>query len=294
MKKRLFLFVIIFILINLPAISMLIPDDYPDTIVSIEYCDKLNGQCKSLATGFLVGYKAGRKDVSGQNLYHYFLVTNRHVFEGLDKVDLKFNHHSLGTKHYPIELIQNGKPIWKTHPDKNIDAAVLYLNISYLKGDQAKYKYFLDDGRYIAYKNNFTDLGISLGDSVFILGFPLGLIGQNEKFVIVKSGIIARLHELLVKTDKGYSKGFLIDSSIFPGNSGSPVIVKPTIEALSGTKPVDSPYVIGIISAYIPYKTENSGLTLVVPMDYVRDITLEYVKELEETIKQRNMMSTKG
>lgn len=263
MKKILFLFVIIFILASPTAISMLLPNDYPDAVISIELCNESEKQCRSIATGFLVGFESGRKDENGNNLYHYFLVTNRHVFEGLNKVYLKFNHHTQGTKHYPIELIQNNKPIWRMHRDPSVDVAILHLNIPYLKGDQSSYKYFIDKD-FIAYHDKFPELGISLGDEVFILGFPLGLVEQDKKFVIVKSGTIARLDEIVLKDEKGNPlKGFLIDSSIFPGNSGGPVIIKPTNVTLSTTKAVNFPYVIGIISSYIPYKTENSGLTLV-------------------------------
>lgn len=302
MKKTLFIFVIIFMLVSHPAISMLLPTDYTDAVISIELCDYEHKKCNPHATGFLVGYDSGQKGKDGETLYHYFLVTNRHVFDNLNSVDLKFNHHTLGYKYYTVNLKQGGKQIWKAHHDPTIDIAVLYLNIPHLKKDGAKYKYFLDDGEYIAYKDRFEELGISLGDDVFVLGFPLGLVESGKKYVIVKSGIIARLNEIILDNQKG----FLIDSSIFPGNSGSPVIIKPTNVKLSDTKAARFPHIIGIISSYIPYIqtayvptpkgweervkfTENSGLALVVPMDYARDIALGYVKEIEQALKQKAM-----
>ncbi len=75
---------------------------------------------------------------------------------------------------------------------------------------------------------------------------------------------------------------------MFPGNSGGPVVVKPTAESLAGAKPVMKAYVIGVVKSYIPYRDvayslvtnaptprvafmENSGLAYVVPIDFVKE-----------------------
>lgn len=90
-------------------------------------------------------------------------------------------------------------------------------------------------------------------------------------------------------------KVFLIDASIFPGNSGSPVFLKPEIASIEGTNAINKSYLLGVISGYRTYEdtaysqitgqpvikiTENSGLANVVPADYIPDA----VKELEHRL----------
>src|ERR1019366_8874960 len=59
------------------------------------------------------------------------------------------------------------------------------------------------------------------------LGFPLQLVGGERNYVIVRHGTIARIGDMLA----GTNKNFLVDTFIFPGNSGGPVILKPEMMA---------------------------------------------------------------
>ena len=49
-------------------------------------------------------------------------------------------------------------------------------------------------------------------------GVPLGEAGEERNYVIVRQGIIGRIQHWL----KGDARTFLIDATIFPGNSGGP------------------------------------------------------------------------
>ena len=112
------------------------------------------------------------------------------------------------------------------------------------------------------------------------LDFPWGGVMASERqYVISRTGIIARLRDALERTNND----FMIDSMIFPGNSGGPVINKPEIISIEGTNSVPSPYLIGIVASYLTYTDtavskqtgqsrvvfeENSGLAVVIPADY--------------------------
>ena len=61
------------------------------------------------------------------------------------------------------------------------------------------------------------------GDGAFIIAFPLGLVGKQQNYPIVRFGVVSRIQDWL----RGDKTTFLIDVPAFPGNSGSPVIVKP-------------------------------------------------------------------
>ena len=141
------------------------------------------------------------------------------------------------------------------------------------------------------------DLGVTEGDHLFVLGFPISLFagaslasdlfpaGQNVVFV--RQGIVARIRDTLA----GISNRFLIDAFVFPGNSGGPVILQPENMAVQGTKPQDAPYLVGVVAAYLPYQDfavssqtnkaklleeQNSGLAVVIPMDFVNETIDQY------------------
>ena len=123
------------------------------------------------------------------------------------------------------------------------------------------------------------------------MGFPLGEAGDERNYVIVRQGIIARVKHWL----KGNARTFLIDASIFPGNSGGPVLLKPESTSIQGTKSNDRCVLIGMVSSYLPYREvavstqtghtrmifeENSGLGVVVPHDVIQETIKIAVEKL--------------
>src|SRR5207248_1509243 len=82
------------------------------------------------------------------------------------------------------------------------------------------------------------------------------------------------------------SSSFLLDSFVFPGNSGGPVALKPELLSIQGTKSVSQAYFIGVVTSYQTYQEaavspqtkrtriifeENSGLAEVLPPDYIEE-----------------------
>jgi len=131
------------------------------------------------------------------------------------------------------------------------------------------------------------------GDGVFVLEFPMGLVGGDRHFVIVRQGTIARIRDTLA----GGSKECLVDVAVFPGNSGGPVVTRPELAAIQGTQPQHASYLLGMVKSYIPYRDvaisaqtkrpriifeENSGLTAVIPVDFVRDALQQHLKRQEQ------------
>jgi hypothetical protein len=255
----------------------LLPNSYLDAVLSIGTEEKDN--FKTLATGFLAGFLTGEKNEQG-NLYKVFLVTNRHVFEASKKVLLRFNLTSEGCKIYNLVLEdENGKK-WLNHPNPKVDIAVVYVNFNQLIEDKIKCNFI--DEESMAFSDTIQSIGISQGDSVFVLGFPMGISGKEKNYVIVRGGVISRFDPEIIKNDFQ----FLIDATVFPGNSGGPVIIRPELASLKGTKAVDKAYLIGVVRSYIPYTEraiseqtgetrivfiENSGISGVVPMDFVKE-----------------------
>lgn len=259
------------------------------TVVAIGGLDKRD-RFKCNATGFLIGFIAKNSKDPKKRAYRIFLLTNRHVFQDKDKVCLRFNKSSGKAETVVVELrFPNKEKKWLAHQNEKVDLALLTINPTALNEKNVDFNFFNEE--MFAYHRNFDRIGIATGDEVYILGFPMGFAGDVQNFPYAKGGIISRFDkELLHK-----NKSFLIDSSVFPGNSGGPVILKPTINALGGTKAVSSIHLLGVISGYLPYEEqlwshqmnppqvvslerEHSGLSFVVPMDYVKQIFNRWIK----------------
>lgn len=258
-----------------------IPQWFPNCVVALGV-DGQNGR-EWVASGFLYGYfKEIGQD--GKAWYYPYLVTNRHVFEDEPKMYLLFNPQADEPSH-EYELGLRGGA-WTSHPNDAIDVAVAMVDINMLYEHAMQVGYFRSD-RNTASLAEMRSLGITEGDFVYVLGFPMGEIGERRVAVIVRSGSIARIRDTLAPTAP--SSEFLVDAFVFPGNSGGPVVLKPEIAAIRGTKPANRAVLLGIVTGYLPYREEavspqtgetrvifeeNSGLATVHPVDYI-DQTIE-------------------
>jgi hypothetical protein len=258
------------------------------------------------ASGFLIGFIAKNSKYPEKRRYWVFLVTNRHVFEDRDEVYLRFNKKEGGTEIFrqPLFFPNSKEKRWLAHKNKKVDVALLNVSPKILEEHGVDYFFFNEE--MFAYYKQFGKIGIEIGDCVYILGFPLGIAGRSQNFPCVKWGIISRIDKEVIKKDKS----FWVDSSIFPGSSGSPIILRPSIHSLTSTPAVSQVYLLGVVSKYIPYverlythqtkpptvvslERENSGLSLVVPMDFIRQIFRRWKKErkkIEKALKQKEQI----
>lgn len=268
----------------------LLPPSYLDTVVALGHKDN-NGSTSWCATGFLYGYHL---KTDGEIDYHFVcLVTNRHVFEKQKSIIVRFNKIEANeAREYNLDLVgADNKQLWFCHTDSTVDYAVIFLDTDKLKEDSINYRYFRQKTESATLQEMY-EKGISEGDGVFVLGYPLGIVDPIKNYVIVRSGVIAKISDSYFKK----KASFIIDSSVFPGSSGGPVVTRPEIISVTGTKAYDHSTLIGIISSYILYEDvaisqqtgkprvvfqENSGLANVVPIDFLNEIIEERIGKLE-------------
>lgn len=257
---------------------VLIPEDFLDTVVAIGARD-VDDQTKYVGTGFLYARSVEeRRD--GRTLFSVFLVTNRHVLEPLTEGFLRFSPRAhRRAEDYPVRFTRkNGKQLWTGHPSPDIDVAV--LSVDYAAIVKRMKVSFFDERGQVARLSDIAEQGISEGDALWVLGFPFGDVGVDRNAVIVRSGTIARIREAL----SGGQPRFLLDTFVFPGNSGGPVVFRPSGQTLSGTNTPDRPYLIGLIESYVPWIDEavsrqsgetrvtfeeNSGLAWAIAVDCI-------------------------
>ncbi len=271
--------------------AALVPPFFLDCVVAIGITNR-EGTKQWIASGFLYGDLI-EKISETESRYRIYLVTNRHIFEGRKKVSVRFNPEKAEpAREYDLLLQKpDGTPTWFGHSDPAIDVAVIQINAPFLKEQGIKFSFFRSE-RNIADRAKAIELGLTEGDGIYVLGFPLELVGEGRNYVIVRQGNIARIRDRLA----GNAKEFLVDAFVFPGNSGGPVITKPEIAAIKGTKSQGSAFLIGMVKGYVPYRDvavsaqtkrtriafeENSGLAVVIPIDYVKE-TIEQAQALEQ------------
>ena len=265
----------------------LIPTTYMDSVVAIGTI--VDGEHRWLATGFFYGDLVVSQP---EERYFLFLVTNRHVLEGLSPISLRFNPQE-GDQTIDLEVPLVDKVIF--HPNKAVDLAVLPVLAGGLRDKGVRLESF-QGNIHAANLTKMSEIGVSEGDGVFVLGFPMGLVGIERNSVIVRSGVIARLQDAYA----GHVPYFLIDTSVFPGNSGGPVILKPEMVAIEGTSTNNESLLVGVVQSYIPYTDtavsqqtgqirsvfmENSGLAQILPIQFIEETIAHAWQQLPELRK---------
>jgi hypothetical protein len=244
----------------------------------------------TVGTGFFYGRLAKDDPDPRKKQYHVFLVTAKHVVDDFRKltagnpaihgVNVRVNpmdSQSVGAEFWIPLLDDKGNSTWVNNPYGR-DISVVRINGKVLIEKNDQFAFFTSDS--VLSVDKMRSLGISAGDGVFVLGFPMDMAGTQKNYVIIREGIIARISEMLDKA----SNSFLIDSLIFPGNSGGPVVLRPEVVSVTGTQTYGSAALIGVAVSVVNYTDsaaslqtgrtritfeENSGLANVLPTDYI-------------------------
>jgi hypothetical protein len=252
-----------------PKVGALGPiEDLKKTVVFI---GKMNTDGKPLiyATGFLVNV---------QGISH--LVTAKHVVQDPvtgnstdNEMLIFFNLKEGGVSVRPVaDMKRESKIKWIFHSDPKVDIAVLPFLIT--QDDDIR---LLSEGLFLN-----TDDYYELYD-VFFMSYQPGIEPKGKINPIIRTGAIS-----LVNNDKT----FYIDAFAFPGNTGSPVFLRPSPVRYTdkGYKIGEDPKggrFVGIIGEYIPYQElavstqtgrpriifeENTGLSKVWSVEYIKEI----------------------
>lgn len=246
----------------------------------------------SAGTGFLV-FRA-----INQNRDDIFLVTNKHVLpdEGEEKsITIRVNTQEgdeFEVREIEIPVVdEDGRYLLSVllHPNRDYDVAAVNITEEVLRHDIK--------GAWIPYslfvtKEKLRAENITVGDEIFLLGYPDAIYDPRNVSPVLRQGIIATVpiegyafnrtlrnrYDLPDQID-----GFLIDANVFPGLSGSLVILKqqPTLVGPKGETVVSrakkTPYLLGIISGSIPIhdtalgSRQRMGLGIVYSADTIKE-----------------------
>lgn len=155
-----------------------------------------------------------------------FLVTNKHVIAGatdgrffFTKGEGENERPLIGQRH--DFTISDFESLWHGHPDADVDIAVAPLGglINYMSNAGMQPFFRLISSSFIPTSDQAKDLD-AVEDVTFI-GYPNGIYDVKNLMPIIRRGITATPFQI----DYGGEPKFLIDASVFPGSSGSPVFI---------------------------------------------------------------------
>jgi len=254
----------------------LVPKGYINAVVSIGV-KQVKDTISWIGTGFFVIRKI--KDKKQGKPY---LISNKHVFDACKQAIIRMKEKGTeNLKEVPLPLVDNeGNPIYICHP--SADVAILPLNADFITSHNLEFPCFdIDDDAMTS--EELLDNGVDEGSIIYMLGFPMGLVNNMSLLPICRMGCVARLCQQQIATDGN----ILVDIQNFPGNSGSPIITKPEVIALEGTKSLPKSILLGVVHSYIPYnenlinsqtnkivevRSENSGIANVHPVECIREL----------------------
>ncbi len=276
----------------------IIPSFFMNAVVALGV-DAPDNNKHWIGTGFIVG----RRDPQNVDLLTYYLVTNKHVIAEPKRIYVRFN--SLGSslvKDYSIDLYDsNGSPAFSAHPNASTDIIAIQISPQTLINDKSIWGSFDLDSRALTL-SQMKQTGVEEGSLVYALGFPMGKV-EVIKAPICRLGCISRVMDAFIRQKE--CPTFLVDAQVYPGNSGGPIVSRPEQMSIEGTPANNKANLIGILSDYIPYQEtlysrqtgrarmiqeENSGLTVVHPVDRIKEVV-----ELEwQRIENQNIQRVKN
>lgn len=199
----------------------------------------------STGTGFVVNYHT-------PDGYIPILVTNKHVLGAFSEVTFRMVASENGAPsqratQITVFSVVPGQP-WVGHPDSNVDIAVMpFGEVMTAMANNGAAPYF----RAFVPENFLTQdqaEGLDGIEQVLFVGYPNGLFDTASWMPIVRRGQTATP---IYNNYRG-QPSFLIDASVFPGSSGSPVVIydRGMYVTRSGATTIGSRfYLAGIVAA---------------------------------------------
>lgn len=179
-----------------------------------------NNHVSSTGTGFFFNLKIDEKRIEP------LLVTNKHVIQGMAKGRFLFtkadsNGNPIVGDTFEIKYNDNFENQWISHPDATVDICVLPINQLDIEIQKTGHKLFFRalDNKLIPNEKQIKS--IDAIEEVCMIGYPNGLWDQKNNMPIVRKGITATQYSM----DFQGEKQFLIDMAVYPGSSGSPVLL---------------------------------------------------------------------
>lgn len=187
--------------------------------VKISTSEEEEGGWTGCGTGFFYIFKVGEK-------YYPAVITNKHVIIG--KARIAFQLHAKDDKGEPApgpgrEFTISPHPSFiVSHPEPDVDLVAIFiqplLNVAQASGGWSAFISGISADQ-IPTEQEISQL-IDF-DAVAMVGYPSGISDSFNNSAVVRRGTVAS------PLDRDYQgkRQFLVDIAVFPGSSGSPILI---------------------------------------------------------------------
>ena len=226
---------------------------------------------RTVGTGFLIS--APGPDGAPRTV----LVTAAHVFQKMPGPNARIGYrisNADGSWSYspqPLKIRDgDGHELWTHHPKRDVAAISIKAPPEFAKAA-------IPQG-YLAGDDTFAKYSVGAGDEMMALGFPRGLSANAAGFPILRSGRVASYPLGPAKV----FPTFLLDFSVFPGNSGGPVFVSrnlPTGPVVNASEaPAENGFIAGLLTQQVELNNERLEIGIVTQAKYIRE-TIDRVSD---------------
>lgn len=173
----------------------------------------------SIGTAFMVLFKQDQERHTSIPVF----VTNKHVVRGSQYIQFALSEkgpRDAVPKKVPV-VLPLGEGAWKFHPDADVDLCAMPI-APILREAEARHLMIDIAPLPLSVVAGYDDLkSYRQLDEVVMIGYPDGYIDDYNNQPIFRKGVIATDP---VK-DYKHKKDFLVDIAVYPGSSGSPILV---------------------------------------------------------------------
>jgi hypothetical protein len=214
---------------------------------------------RTVGTGFLI------EDPGPDGRPRTILVTANHVFQKMPGVEARIGYrveNPDGSWSYSPQKLRirdaSGAPLWAHHPSRDVAALTITAPPEFAKAAIPL--------NYLATDDTFTQEKIEAGDEMMALGFPRGLAANQAGFPILRSGRVASYPI----APASVFPTFLLDFSVFPGNSGGPVFMSGS-ERRHGGDGEDVEFIAGLLTQQVELNSERLEIGIVTHAKFIRE-----------------------
>jgi hypothetical protein len=215
---------------------------------------------RTVGTGFLIA------DTDPDGKPRTILITAAHVFDRMPSFSARIGYRiqaSDGVWRYDpqtLKIRDGDHPLWVKHAGRDVAAIVVEAPPEFAKAAIPL--------AWLAKDDTFSEYKLGPGDEMMALGFPRGLSANPAGFPILRSGRVAS-YPLAPATA---FPTFLMDFSVFPGNSGGPVFMAEGARRRPGAiESQEVQFIAGILTQQVELSGERLEIGIVTHARYIRE-----------------------
>jgi S1-C subfamily serine protease len=216
---------------------------------------------RTVGTGFLIN------DPAPDGTPRTVLVTANHVLAKMPGAQARIGYrieNPDGSWRYSPQtvLIRDpaGGKLWTQHPSRDVAAISITAPEEFAKAAIPL--------SWLAEDDTFQANQVGAGDEMMALGFPRGLAANQAGFPILRAGRVASFPVAPAKV----FPTFLLDFTVFPGNSGGPVFMSEAARRRVGAPEAhEVQFIAGLLTQQVELNNERLEIGIVTHAKFIRE-----------------------